>query len=874
VAANYKVNIELDTKKLDRQLKRLKTQVEEVGKVKRGGRGGSRGGKGGVGQGMFKGMLDIPDRIQVRQFAKTINPLLNKADKIADKGGMLALPNSKMLNASVKGIQRIQTSEDKIAKFAERRASANKRSATASKDILEASKASAKAGAAYARSMQRASGVNTNQAGLGLINLAGRAGRLGGRSAALTDQQTALRQPRGLPSASMLNAESRGIQRVPTASQLLSRPTGGVTTPFITTSAQKAAQFEERINAARKRSERLNTRLIGSESVRNKQLIRTNNFIQAQNKATRKQADNIRKLGDSFGKLGTGVSKFQEGIAPVTRGPGGRMLGLPTSEMLNTRIRSTGQTGGFGKQSRFAQGIPGKSFMQSIGATQGFDVQSAIISGMFPLLFGQGPLTAAGGAIGGGVGGMFGQMGGFAGGLAGTAVVSGVVGLANSARELGEAVRSTSGTMDIMSQRSLFSSEAVEAQAKALQKQGKEAELATLLTNELNAVLGVGSVDRLKELGVKSKEMNRQFGILTTQLQLFISGPLTTFLAEINKILGRTTMFNTIDQNLKQVRTELGEGELRNRMAEIGKFTTFREELDSSILGPGPIGNVGSLGPGGILDPGMNIAGVRDMDRLSEILNISSRGLSSSKVGSSPLDPLNSVKAEESKLDALVKQTLQYDAIIMFGKEEAEIRKQIKEFEEGATEQERLQIATGKITVRQLIEQNNEAKKLADNAILVEESFKRMSETIATDIGNGIKELIRGTSTLNDVMRNVLDKMIDAALNMAIFGNTGGSFSPGLGLLGSIFRANGGPVKAGGSYVVGEQGPEVFSPSVSGMITPNHALGGSTNVVVNVDASGSSVEGDEQQSKELGRLISVAVQSELINQKRPGGILA
>ena len=58
------------------------------------------------------------------------------------------------------------------------------------------------------------------------------------------------------------------------------------------------------------------------------------------------------------------------------------------------------------------------------------------------------------------------------------------------------------------------------------------------------------------------------------------------------------------------------------------------------------------------------------------------------------------------------------------------------------------------------------------------------------------------------------------------------------------------------------------------MITPNHALGGSTNVVVNVDASGSNVEGDEQGGRELGRLISVAIQSELVQQKRPGGLLA
>ena len=87
-------------------------------------------------------------------------------------------------------------------------------------------------------------------------------------------------------------------------------------------------------------------------------------------------------------------------------------------------------------------------------------------------------------------------------------------------------------------------------------------------------------------------------------------------------------------------------------------------------------------------------------------------------------------------------------------------------------------------------------------------------------------------------------------------------------------RANGGPVQGGTSYLVGEKGPEIFTPGISGGITPNHALGGGTSVVVNVDASGSSVEGDEDRGRELGRLISVAVQSELVQQKRPGGLLA
>ena len=106
-----------------------------------------------------------------------------------------------------------------------------------------------------------------------------------------------------------------------------------------------------------------------------------------------------------------------------------------------------------------------------------------------------------------------------------------------------------------------------------------------------------------------------------------------------------------------------------------------------------------------------------------------------------------------------------------------------------------------------------------------------------------------------------------------LFGNAGGNTVTG-GLFKFLGFANGGRPPVGRPSVVGERGPELFVPDSSGTIVPNHELGGSTNVVVNVDASGSSVEGDEQQSRELGRLISVAVQSEIIQQKRPGGLLA
>jgi phage-related minor tail protein len=50
-------------------------------------------------------------------------------------------------------------------------------------------------------------------------------------------------------------------------------------------------------------------------------------------------------------------------------------------------------------------------------------------------------------------------------------------------------------------------------------------------------------------------------------------------------------------------------------------------------------------------------------------------------------------------------------------------------------------------------------------------------------------------------------------------------------------RAEGGPVNAGGAYMVGEKGPELFVPSSSGSIVPNGAMGssggGSGGVTVN-----------------------------------------
>jgi hypothetical protein len=67
-------------------------------------------------------------------------------------------------------------------------------------------------------------------------------------------------------------------------------------------------------------------------------------------------------------------------------------------------------------------------------------------------------------------------------------------------------------------------------------------------------------------------------------------------------------------------------------------------------------------------------------------------------------------------------------------------------------------------------------------------------------------------------------------------------------------------------------GAEVFTPNTNGYITPNNQLGGSTNVVVNVNmAEGTTNASDGNQ---LGIMIGNVVKAELVKQKRAGGLLA
>lgn len=180
-------------------------------------------------------------------------------------------------------------------------------------------------------------------------------------------------------------------------------------------------------------------------------------------------------------------------------------------------------------------------------------------------------------------------------------------------------------------------------------------------------------------------------------------------------------------------------------------------------------------------------------------------------------------------------------------------------------------------------------------------------KTAATSIGNAFTDsfssVITGSMSAQEALAGFFKNVANSFLDMAgqiitqliviksleaatsIFGGGGGfkgfsgagpvAFPGGMNIGIAGFKAAGGPVGAGKTYMVGEKGPELFVPSSSGNIVPNNQLGGGpTSVVVNVDASGSNVQGDQSQASQLGKVIGLAVQQELIKQKRPGGLLA
>jgi len=155
----------------------------------------------------------------------------------------------------------------------------------------------------------------------------------------------------------------------------------------------------------------------------------------------------------------------------------------------------------------------------------------------------------------------------------------------------------------------------------------------------------------------------------------------------------------------------------------------------------------------------------------------------------------------------------------------------------------------------------------------IDQMWNGIAVTISDGVTNAIMGAIEGTKSLGEVASNVFNQISRSLINYGVKAGLSGMFPWMAPALGFEERATGGPVSKSKPYLVGERGPEMFVPNSSGRIIPNNQMGGA-NVVVNVDASGSSVAGDAGQAEQLGSMLGAAVQAEIARQQRPGGLLA
>ena len=119
------------------------------------------------------------------------------------------------------------------------------------------------------------------------------------------------------------------------------------------------------------------------------------------------------------------------------------------------------------------------------------------------------------------------------------------------------------------------------------------------------------------------------------------------------------------------------------------------------------------------------------------------------------------------------------------------------------------------------------------------EEFKTLLDFIqkyvAPFLGGVFKLAIQGIGIAIAFVVTQVSALISGFQKVIEFGSKVGSFVGGLFGGG---RATGGPVMQGTTYLVGEQGPELFTPSSSGTIIPNNALGrGSSTINITVNGA-------------------------------------
>jgi hypothetical protein len=124
-----------------------------------------------------------------------------------------------------------------------------------------------------------------------------------------------------------------------------------------------------------------------------------------------------------------------------------------------------------------------------------------------------------------------------------------------------------------------------------------------------------------------------------------------------------------------------------------------------------------------------------------------------------------------------------------------------------------------------------QAREEKINALVKEQN--RLFDEAGQILATGFEDAILSGQKLSEVLRAIGQDLVRLVFSNMVTQ----PLAKGIGTFLSGMRAEGGPVNAGGAYMVGEKGPELFVPSSSGSIVPNGAMGssggGSGGVTVN-----------------------------------------
>ena len=478
------------------------------------------------------------------------------------------------------------------------------------------------------------------------------------------------------------------------------------------------------------------------------------------------------------------------------------------------------------------------------GSSRRFDRQSALISGGFPLLFGQGPITAAAGALGGGFGGMLGgQMGGFAGGIAATAAVQSIQNAVTAVSQLGQALSPITPNIQALSQSLGLVGTQEQKRLELIEEvRGKQAAF-NAAVDEMRRVIGDEATEKLREFGESTRLIGSEFSIAMTKMQSALAG-----------------LFGAVDRFLGLTRG--AERSQRNRAiagSDDPEIVRRREEIER-------LQNTTGGGRSGAKNRQDRIKTLKaELDELGKqevvVNNIATRRQNLNLIESSAGKKLRQEnELLQAKLDG------NFEEVQLAQQLDAEIQKRL---DKGMGIME-IDIDS----ISNAIKLNNKLEKQVELSEKIGSNFEQIGESIASGVSDNLTAAIMQTKTLGDAAKSILNDLSSTLIKLGVNTILKG-ISPGFfGSLTGLGFARGGRPPVGKASVVGERGPELFVPRRSGTVVPNDKLGGgSTNISVNVDASGSSVQGDEQQSKELGKAISAAIQSELLKQRRPGGLL-